>query len=66
MIGWRARRGFLVPPGNPMVELEMMPWVPPGVSLHSSCLVATGSTGTLTDQEERTRSELSRYIRAIA
>jgi maleate isomerase len=66
MIGWRARRGLLVPPGNPMVELEMMPWVPPGVSLHFSRLVATGSTGTLTDQEERTRSELSRYIRAIA
>ena len=42
MIGWRAQRGFLVPPGNPMVELEMMPWVPPGVSLHSSCLGGYG------------------------
>ena len=66
MIGWRARGGFLVPPGKPTVELEMMRWVPPGVSLHVSRLVATGPTGTLTDQEERTRSELSRYIRAIA
>ena len=65
MIGWRARRGFLVPPGNPTVELETRQLVPPGVSLHFLRLVATGPTGTLMDQEERTRSELSRYIRAI-
>lgn len=38
MMGWRARRGFLVPPGNPTVEPEMMQLAPPGVSLH--CFLA--------------------------
>ena len=34
MKGWRARIGFLVPPGNPTVEPEMAELTPPGVSLH--------------------------------
>jgi maleate cis-trans isomerase len=58
MMGWRARLGFLVPPGNPTVEPEMMQLVPQGVSLHFSRLVASGPTGTVGGQEERNRSYL--------
>jgi len=62
MMGWRARLGFLVPPGNPTVEPEMMQLVPTGVSLHFSRLVARGPTGTHAGmhagQEERNQSYL--------
>ena len=34
MIGWRARLGFMVPPGNPTVEPEMIALTPEGVSVH--------------------------------
>ena len=46
MIGWRARLGFLVPPGNPTVEAEMMALVPAGVSLHFQRMVARGVPGS--------------------
>lgn len=58
MMGWRARLGFLVPPGNPTVEPEMMQLVPEGVTLHFSRLVASGPTGTPAGQEARNRSYL--------
>src|SRR5687767_10407982 len=58
MRGWRARLGFLVPPGNPTVEPEMMQLVPAGVSVHFARLVATGSTGTTEGLEARNRSYL--------
>jgi maleate isomerase len=58
MMGWRARLGFLVPPGNPTVEPEMMQLVPTGVSLHFARLMAAGSTGTAAGLEERQRSYL--------
>jgi maleate isomerase len=47
MIGWRARLGFLVPPGNPTVEPEMMALAPDGVSLHFNRMVARGAPGSL-------------------
>ena len=56
MIGWRARLGFLVPPGNPTVETEMIAMAPHGVSLHFHRMVAHGTPGSLVGQSERNRS----------
>jgi maleate isomerase len=57
MIGWRARLGFLLPPGNPTVEVEMMALVPAGVSLHFHRMaVGGGVPGALDNQDERTRA----------
>ncbi len=58
MKGWRARIGFLVPPGNPTVEPEMAQLTPPGVSLHFTRMNAEGPAGTHAGQEERNRSQL--------
>lgn len=58
MKGWRARLGFLIPPGNPTVEPEMIAMAPPGVSVHFSRLVARGSGGSHLGQDERTRSQI--------
>jgi maleate isomerase len=55
MIGWRARLGFLVPPGNPTVEPEMMALAPQGVSLHFNRMVARGMPGSPDGQSERNR-----------
>jgi maleate cis-trans isomerase len=55
MIGWRARLGFLVPPGNPTVETEMIALAPPGVSVHFHRLTARGVGGALEGQDERNR-----------
>lgn len=55
MIGWRARLGFLVPPGNPTVESEMIALAPTGVSLHFNRMVARGLPGSLGGQSERNR-----------
>jgi maleate isomerase len=55
MIGRRARLGFLVPPGNPTVEPEMMALAPDGVSLHFNRMVARGAPGSLDGQSERNR-----------
>ena len=55
MIGWRARLGFLLPPGNPTVEAEMMALAPLGVSLHFHRMAAGGGVpGALDNQDART------------
>lgn len=55
MIGWRARLGFLVPPGNPTVEPEMTALAPAGVSVHFHRMVARGEGGAHAGQAERNR-----------
>src|SRR6266404_577623 len=55
MIGWRARLGFLVPPGNPTVETEMIALAPQGLSLHFHRMTARGTGGSLDGQTERNR-----------
>ncbi|HEX3860446.1 MAG TPA: hypothetical protein VHY35_01985 [Stellaceae bacterium] len=55
MIGWRARLGFLLPPGNPTIEPEVISLTPTGVSVHFHRMTARGVTGSLDGQEERNR-----------
>lgn len=59
MIGWRARLGFLVPPGNPTVETEMIALAPEGVSVHFHRMVARGMPGAPDGQGERNRMMLA-------
>ena len=59
MKGWRARLGFLVPPGNPTVEPEMMELAPPGVTLHFTRMSADGPAGTHSGQQERNLSQVA-------
>ena len=53
MIGWRARLGFLLPPGNPTIEPELIALTPRGVSVHFHRMIARGETGSLDGQEGR-------------
>ena len=69
MIGWRARLGFLLPPGNPTVEPEVIALTPAGVSVHFHRLTAGGVPGSLDGQEERNRAmveSLSECVRMLA
>jgi maleate cis-trans isomerase len=47
--------GFLLPPGNPTVEPEMIALAPEGVSVHFHRMTARGVTGSLDGQDERNR-----------
>jgi maleate cis-trans isomerase len=59
MMGWRARIGFLLPPGNPTVEPEMAELAPAGVSVHFTRMSASGAAGTHAGQEDRNRSQIA-------
>jgi maleate isomerase len=65
MIGFRARLGFLLPPGNPTIEPEMMAMAPEGVSLHFHRMVARGTPGALDGQAERNRSMVEHLPESI-
>lgn len=65
MIGYRARLGFLLPPGNPTIEPELMAMVPQGVSLHFQRMVARGTPGALDGQAERNASMVAHLGESI-
>ena len=56
--GWRAKLGFLVPPGTPTVEREMPLLAPAGVSLHYNRLIARGPVGTWETLQARAASHV--------
>ena len=58
MDGWRARLGFLLPPGNPNVEPELISMATKGVSVHFGRMIARGVTGDHAGQDARTRCQL--------
>ncbi|MFZ2737982.1 MAG: hypothetical protein WBI20_03660 [Burkholderiaceae bacterium] len=66
MTGWRARIGFLIPPGNPTTEPEMISLTPSGVSVHFTRMVAHGVTGSLLGQEERNLTQIAHLDDNIA
>ena len=66
MIGFRARLGFLLPPGNPTIEPELMAMVPPGVSLHFHRMTARGTPGALDGQAERNREMVASLDDCVA
>jgi maleate isomerase len=66
MIGWRARLGFMVPPGNPTIEPEMIALAPQGVSLHFHRMDSGGGVpGALDNQDRRTRAMIDSLDAAI-
>ena len=53
------RIGFLVPPGNPTCEPEVIRLTPPGVTVHFTRMVAHGNAGSHDGQEERNRTQIA-------
>ncbi len=61
-----TRLGFLVPPGNPTTEPEIIAMTPPGVTVHFTRMVAHGQTGSLEGQEERNRTQIAHIPENVA
>jgi maleate cis-trans isomerase len=65
MTDWRARLGFLIPPGTPTVEREMFCAAPEGVSVHFNRMVAKGAVGTLENLQQRAASQLANLDQTV-
>ena len=52
------RLAFLIPPGNPTTEPEVIRLAPPGVTVHFTRMVAGGEPGSHQGQEERNRTQI--------
>ena len=52
------RLGFLIPPGNPNTEGEVIKMAMPEYSIHFTRMVAHGETGSLLGQDERNQSQI--------
>ena len=52
------RLGFLIPPGNPNTEGEVIKMVGPEYSIHFTRMVAHGETGSLEGQDERNQTQI--------
>ena len=61
-----VRIGFLVPPGNPTVEIEMIALAPPNVSVHFTRLTAHGAVGAHEGLEERSRVQAAHMAETVA
>ncbi len=63
--GWRARLGFLIPPGTPTVEREMVELAPAGVSVHFNRMTARGGVGTLETLLKRAASHVEHMDQTV-
>ena len=61
-----VRIGFLVPSGNPTVEVEMIALAPPKVSVHFTRMVAQGAVGAHEGLLERTRTQIAHIAQNAA
>ena len=53
-----SRLGFLIPPGNPNTEGEVINMATPEFSIHFTRMVAHGETGSLEGQDERNQTQI--------
>jgi maleate isomerase len=61
-----VRLGFLIPPGNPVIEGELFRLAPEGVSVHFDRMVTSGNTGSHQGQEERNRDMIAGLDQNVA
>jgi len=61
-----VRLGFLIPPGNPTTETEVIRMTPPNATVHFTRMVARGEPGSLQGQEERNRTQIAHLPENVA